>query len=270
MSVALVTGASRGIGRATALALADAGLAVGLVARSAGGLDATRGLVEDAGGHACAAVADVTDASAVHGAVETIENEFGPVAVLVNNAGSMRAVGPLWEVDADDWWSDVHTSLAGAFNLCREVVPGMIDRRSGRIVNVTSYAAVRPAPYQTAYACAKAGLASLTEALAASLDEYGVRAFSAAPGFTETEMTLSLASSEAGRRWLPDAGRGRVVAPELSARLIVALATGAADELNGRFVHTLDDLGELVARVEEIRRDDLYAPRVRRLPDDAT
>ena len=117
----------------------------------------------------------------------------------MNNAGSLRAIGPLWEVDPKDWWSDVETSLGGAFNLCRAVLPQMIERLEGRIVNVTSYAGVRAAPYQTGYGCAKAGLASLTESLAASLAQYGIKAFSAAPGFTQTEMTRNLTESEAGQ-----------------------------------------------------------------------
>jgi 3-oxoacyl-[acyl-carrier protein] reductase len=142
----------------------------------------------------------------------------------------------------------------------------MVERRAGRIVNVVSYSAARPAPYESGYAAGKAALASLTEALATSLAEYGVQAFSVAPGFTSSEMTRHLVESEAGRRWLPEAGTGRVVAAVQSAELIAALALGAADELTGRFLHTLDDLETLLARLDEIRRDDLYALRLRRLP----
>ena len=267
MQAALVTGASRGIGRATALALADAGFALGLVARSADALGETQELVEALGGRAVRVAADVTDPSAVKSAVAEIEEGVGPVTVLVNNAGSLRAIGPLWEVDPDDWWLDVRTSLGGAFNLCREVVPRMLERREGRIVNVTSYVAVRPTPYETGYACGKAALGSLTEALAASLDGYGIRAFAVAPGFTRTEMTDHLAESAAGRRWLPEVGKGRVLEADESARLITFLAVGGADELNGRLLHALDDVDVLLGRLPEIRRDDLYVPRLRRLPD---
>jgi len=264
--VAIVTGASRGIGRTTALALARAGFAVGLIARSGDALAETRTLVEQLGGQGVAAAADVTDHGEVARAVETIELDAGPAGVLVNNAGSMRAIGPLWQIDPDDWWSDVMTTLAGAFNLCRTVVPGMIERRDGRIVNLTSYVAVRPSPYQPGYAVAKAGIASLTESLAASLAEHGISAFSVAPGFTRTEMTDHLTSSAAGRRWLPEVGRGRVVEAEQTAELIARLAGGAADELSGRFLHTLDEIDVLRAEIAEIREGDLYAPRVRRLP----
>jgi len=149
VEVALITGASGGIGRATAVALAEAGFRVALLARSGAGLRETRELVESRGGTALDLVADITNARVVEDAVATARGQLGPVDVLVNNAGSLRALGPLWEVRPDDWWADVTTSLGGAYNLCRAVVPGMIERGRGRIVNVTSYAALRPAPYQS-------------------------------------------------------------------------------------------------------------------------
>ena len=265
VAVAIVTGAGRGIGRATALSLARCGHSVALIARSIDELEETRTLVLQAGGRAVAAPADVTDIEAVTRAVSALVGQGDEIAVLVNNAGSLRAVGPLWETDPDDWWDDVRTSLGGAVNLCRTVLPGMIAHGSGRIVNVVSYAGTRPAPYQTAYGCAKAALVNLTESLAESLAPHGLQAFAAAPGFTDTTMTRELVESEAGRRWLPDAGRGKVVELERSASLITALATGGADALSGRLVHALDEVEELLPRIEEIRREDLYVPRVRRL-----
>ena len=266
MDVALVTGASRGIGRATAIALAEEGFPVALLARSAPGLHETRELVEGRGGTALDLVADVTDAEAVDGAVAATEERLGPVGLLVNNAGSLRALGPLWEARPDDWWADVTTSLGGAYNLCRAVVPGMIERGRGRIVNVTSYAGLRPAPYQSGYACGKAGVAALTEALAASLADHGVTVFSVAPGFTATEMTRQLTESDTGRRWFPDEGRREPLDAAATAELITRLASGSADALSGRLLHTLDDVDVLLSRIDEIRRDDLYAPRLRRLP----
>ncbi len=264
--VAVVTGAGRGIGRATALALGNAGFSVAVVARSSAPLEETRRLVEQTGTTAVAVVTDVTDPEAVARTVEAIERDAGAISVLVNNAGSLRAIGPLWETDPGDWWADVMTSLAGAYNFCREVVPRMIARGEGRIVNLTSYAGARPAPYQSGYGCGKAALNSLTESLAASLEEHGIGAFSVAPGFTRTEMTDRLTSSEAGRRWLPEVGSGRVVDAEQTAQLIARIAGGDADPLSGRLLHTLDEIDVLLAGIDEIQRDDLYAPRVRRLP----
>jgi NAD(P)-dependent dehydrogenase (short-subunit alcohol dehydrogenase family) len=264
--VAIVTGAGRGLGRATAAALAGAGFALGLIARTGAELDSTHELVTAGGAAAVTIRADVTDPDAVRGAVATVEDRLGGrITVLVNNAGTLRAIGPLWEVDPEDWWLDVRTSLWGAFVCCREVTPDMIERGEGRIVNLVSYAAVRPAPYQTGYAAGKAGLLSLTEALAASLEGTGVKAFAFAPGFTETEMTRNLVESEAGRRWVPEVGAGRTVDPESSARLIAWLASGAADALTGRVIHSLDDPDELLRRIDEIQRGELYVPRLRRL-----
>jgi NAD(P)-dependent dehydrogenase (short-subunit alcohol dehydrogenase family) len=263
--VALVTGASRGIGRATALVLGEAGFAVAVVARSDAALEETRLLVERSGATAVALVADVTNAEAVSRAVEAVERDVGPITILVNNAGSLRAIGPLWETDPGDWWSDVMTSLAGAYNCCRAIVPQMLARGEGRIVNVTSYAGTRPAPYQSGYGCAKAALNSLTESLAEELGDHGLNVFGVAAGFTRTELTGHLTTTAEGRRWLPNAGSGNVVDAEQTAGLIALLASGTADELSGRLLHTLDDVDALLGAVDEIRDDDLYVPRLRRL-----
>jgi NAD(P)-dependent dehydrogenase (short-subunit alcohol dehydrogenase family) len=261
----MVTGAGRGIGRATAIALAEAGFAVGLVARNREELEQTAADVAEREADHLIAVADVTNRESVHQAVADIQTRLASIDVLVNNAGSMNAIGPIWEVDPDDWWTDVRTSLWGAFVCCHEVVPAMIDRHSGRIVNLTSYVAVRPSPYQSGYAAAKAGLASLTEALAASLEPHGVTAFAVAPAFTDTAMTRAVRNSETGARWLPGLGKGRVIAANRTAALITWLAGGFGDALNGRFLHTLDDVESLLEHIEEVRRLDLYVPRIRRL-----
>jgi NAD(P)-dependent dehydrogenase (short-subunit alcohol dehydrogenase family) len=260
--LAIVTGASRGIGRATAVALAGAGFDVALVARSESQLAETAEQVEKHGVSARAIVADVTDPRAVRAAVEPLER----VEVLVNNAGTLRALGPLWDVEPDDWWADLQTSVGGVYNVCRSVVPRMVEAGGGRIVNVVSYSGMRPAPYQSAYGAAKAAVTNLTESLAASLAEHGVAAFAVAPGFTETAMTRNLVESDAGRRWLPGAGQARVVPVEQTTALVVRLASGGADALSGRLLHVLDDVELLLARREEIERDELYVPRVRRLP----
>lgn len=265
MSVAVVTGAGRGIGQATAIALADSGFAVGLVARSREELVATADQITARGTPAAVAVADVTCHASVRCAVETLEASLGDIDVLVNNAGTMRAVGPVWQVDPVDWWTDVQTSLFGAFLCSREVIPGMIARGRGRIVNVVSYAAVRPSPYQSAYAAAKAGLLSLTEDLAASLRPHGLFAFAVAPGFTDTAMTRSLIHSAAANRWMPELARRESVPAQQSTALITWLARGSGDELNGRLLHPLDDVEDLLVHVDRVRDLDLYVPRIRRL-----
>ena len=253
------------MGRAVALGLGAAGFAVAVLARSAGELGETHAVLERNGVPSAACIADVTDPAAVKRSVAVVEDALGPVSTLVNNAGTSLAIGPIWEVDARDWWTDVETSLGGTFNLCRSVIPGMIARRRGRILNVSSYAAVRAAPYETGYGCAKAGVTSLTESLAASLSAYGVQVFAITPGFVHTELTRRLIQSPNGRRWLPEAGTRDGLEPDLFVRLAVALSLGRGDALSGRFLHALDDVDELLRRIDEIDRGGLYVPRLRRL-----
>jgi 3-oxoacyl-[acyl-carrier protein] reductase len=264
--VALVTGGSQGLGRAVALGLGVAGFAVAVVGRSADELEETRAELDRSGVPSVACVADVTDVPAVHDSVAVTEKALGPISTLVNNAGSMLAIGPLWEVDPGNWWTDIQTSVGGTFNFCRCVIPGMIARRHGRILNVTSYAAVRAAPYQSGYACGKAALTNLTESLAASLAGHGVQAFAITPGFVDTRLTRNMTATPDGQKWFPEAGSRESLGPELFVRLAVTLALGQADVLSGRFLHALDDVSQLVDRVSEIEDEDLYAPRLRRLP----
>ena len=263
--VALVTGGSEGVGRAVALGLGAAGFAVAILARSAEALRETRALLEGNGVPSADCVADVRDSDAVASAVAAVESKLGPILTVVNNAGTSLAIGPLWEADPGAWWTDVETSLGGAFNVCRSVIPGMIARRQGRILNVSSYAGLRAAPYQSGYGCAKAGLANLTELLAASLLPYGIRAFTVTPGFVRTSLTTQLTESSAGRLWLSELQTRDSLDPDLFVRLTVTVALGGADILNGRFLHALDDISELVSRFGDIESEELYVPRLRRL-----
>jgi NAD(P)-dependent dehydrogenase (short-subunit alcohol dehydrogenase family) len=139
----------------------------------------------------------------------------------------------------------------------------MRERRAGRIVNVASHAGTRPSPYLSGYAAAKAALLNFTESLAAELAEDGIKVFALSPGRVRTALTEPMVTSAAGRRWLGGLGSGRWLEPELAGRSVVQLASGRADSLNGRFLHALDDVQELVARADEISEQDLYVPRLR-------
>jgi 3-oxoacyl-[acyl-carrier protein] reductase len=238
--VAIVTGGSRGVGRATAEALEGEGWQVAAWGR---------------------ADVDVTDAGAVEEAVTRAEAELGPPTVLVTAAGTANAIGSAWELAPDEWWADVESNLRGTYNAVRAVLPGMLDRNEGRLLLVSSYVALRPSPQASAYAAAKAGIVSLAEALAASTAPTGVRVFAVTPGRVRTDMTESFLAS--GR--FPELEQGDWLEPERFARLVLFLASGRGDALAGRFLHALDDADDLVRRVGEIRRADLYAPRLRRL-----
>jgi 3-oxoacyl-[acyl-carrier protein] reductase len=260
VSAALVTGGGRGVGKVVAGALAREGFAVAVVARTASEVEATAAELEGAAGFP----ADVTDPAQVERVVAEASERLGTIELLVNNAGSARAIGPAWEVDPDDWWLDVESSLRSALLCTRAVVPGMIERRRGRILNVSSYVATRPTPYLSGYAAAKAALASFSEGLAAALREHGIAVFTITPGLFRSALMDNLMHSEAGRRWLPEAGTGRWVEPERVERLVAFLASGRGDALSGRFLHALDDLDDLAARAEEIAAQDLFALRLRR------
>jgi len=258
--VAIVTGAGRGVGRAIAERLAREGAAVAVASRTQRELDDLTG----SPGRTIAVETDVTDPADVQRLAERTERELGPVTLLVAAAGSWRHAGPLWEGDPEAWWQDIEVTVRGTFLCARAVLPGMIERGAGRIVALSSYAANGPRPYSSGYASGKAALLRLCDSLAVEVADYGVSVFAVTPGFVRTKLVEDVASSAAGRRWLPElAEREDALPADRIAGLVVELATGRADALSGRFLHVLDDLDELVVRSGEITRDDLYALRFR-------
>ncbi|MBX5469189.1 MAG: 3-oxoacyl-ACP reductase FabG [Thermoleophilaceae bacterium] len=189
---ALVTGASRGIGAATALALAADGWPVGVNYRSdAEGAERVTAAIEAAGGRAVALQADVRDPGAADALFPVLEERFGPVLVLVNNAG-VRADALAPQLDDDDWQSVIDTNLSAAFRLTRRALRRMVRERFGRIVNVASVVGPRANPGQANYAASKAGLIGFTRTVAAEVARRGVTVNAVAPGFVETEMTQGL------------------------------------------------------------------------------
>jgi len=264
--VAVVTGGGRGIGRALARALARAGAAVAVVARTAAQLDATVALIEAEHGRALALPADVTDRWAVDGAVAAAAERLGPVDLLVNNAGIFGPIGPTWEVDPDVWWSALESHLRGTLLCSRAVLPGMVARRRGRIINVASRSATRAQPYTSSYAAAKAALIRFTDSLAEETRAHRVSIFAIYPGIVRTRMTDALTDSPEGQRWRPETAREREglwVSPRRAAELCLFLASGQGDALSGRFFGINDDIAALAARADEITRDDLYTLRLR-------
>jgi len=267
--VAIVTGGGRGLGRAIALALARAGTRVGVVARSEEQLAETVRGAKEAGGEALAVVADVSDATSAERMARQVERALGPADLLVNNAGTLGPLGPMWEAEAGDWWHPMEVNLRGPYLCSRAVLPGMIERRRGRIINLSTSAATVAVAYMGAYVIAKTALLRFTENLAAELANSGVSVFALDPGTVRTAMTQYVLESEAGRKWLPWFGklfdRGRDVPAEKAAQLVVQLAGGRADALSGRFLGVADDLGKLLGQLEKVQRDGLYTLRVGKL-----
>jgi len=265
---AVVTGAGRGLGLAFAQALSAAGASVALIARSAGELAETAALIERAGGKALALPADVSDRAAVHEALAEAEKSLGAVDVLVNNAGIAGPIQPFWETDGEDWWRVLEVNLRGPVLCSRAVLPGMVSRRHGRIINIATSAI--PIASFSAYSTSKAALVRFTECLAAETRPHGVAAFSIVPGTIRTRMSEQVLNSPDGQKWLPwfrrifDAGLDLPAARP--AELVVRLASGRFDALTGLCLSPLDDL-ELIARsLAEVERDRLYSLRVRPLP----
>ena len=271
-TVALVSGGSRGVGRLLSARLARAGAAVGLMARSSQDLAAAVSEISRAGGIAAAACADITDKQAAGAAVSELRDRLGTADILINNAGISGPIGPAWEAPPAEWWRAIEVNLGGAFVLTQLALTHMVAEGRGRIINVTSYAGVYRWPLMSAYAASKAALVKLTETLAEETRPHGVSVFSVDPGLLPIGLGEAALSGRADRqtptgrvhRWIRDqfdAGRG--ADPENAVGLILALASGKADRLSGRHLCVSDNLEALLARIDEIERDDLHTLRLR-------
>jgi 5-hydroxydodecatetraenal polyketide synthase CpkA len=253
-SVALVTGGGRGIGRVVATALAEAGAAIAVVARSGDELAETVDVIETGGGTAAAAVADVTDPRQLAGAVACLRQQLGPFDLLVNNAGMVGPIGPLWEVDAIDWWTTMDVNLRGVVLASRLVLPAMVAQRRGRIINITSVAGAHRWPLVSGYSVSKAAVIKLTENLAHETARYGVGVFSVHPGLLPIGMSTSVIDrapatphEERIQAWtLNELEQGRGADPSQAVDLILRIATGEVDSLSGRHLSVHDDLDALL------------------------
>ncbi|WAL63551.1 SDR family NAD(P)-dependent oxidoreductase [Amycolatopsis cynarae] len=185
---AVVTGAGSGIGRSIALRLAGAGVPVGLIGRNLERLRTVAKEIDAAGGRACYFSADVRDLDRLSTAVDGIEDRFGPVALAVNSAATATGQTFLCEQTERSWMATVDTNLNGAFRFCRVVVPGMMRRRSGAIVLVSSSAGKRGSPATSAYSASKWGVNGLVRCLAMETGPYQVRVNAVCPGLTDTGM----------------------------------------------------------------------------------
>ncbi|WP_020577502.1 SDR family NAD(P)-dependent oxidoreductase [Actinopolymorpha alba] len=260
-TVALVTGASRGIGREIALALARAGLAVGLTARDADALESVRRECVAAGARVAVVPGDVTGADQVQAVVDGVREALGPVDFLVNNAGRIESAEvPLWESDPDEWWAIVETNLRGPYHFCRAVLPEMVARHRGRIVELTTGVAIRDGAIYSAYRTAKTGLLRMTGSIVAAAGEYGVTAFDVSPGHVETDMTRSMEMHRGRTSWTPVAA---------VTDIIVAIAAGRLDALSGRYFRAgTDDVEDLRARADAIVRQNARTLRLTPYADD--
>ena len=227
--VALVTGGTRGIGHAIAVAMHGAGASVALLARDgAKAREVAQALGPTARGYTC----DVSVARQVEDTVEAVENDFGAIDILVNNAGTTRD-NLMFRIGEDDWDAVLDTNLKGAFLMMKQAARGMIKRRHGRIINITSVIGLTGNKGQTNYASSKAGLIGLTKAAARELASRNVLVNAVAPGYIETELTRGI-SEEYRKSLLAGIPLGRLGLATEVAAAVLFLASDLASYITGQ------------------------------------
>jgi 3-oxoacyl-[acyl-carrier protein] reductase len=233
--VALVTGASRGIGRAIAEQLARAGATVIGTATSQAGADGIGQRLSELGARGRGAVLDVVDGAAAESLIESIGKEYGKLSILVNNAGITRDTLAMRMKD-DDWAAVIDTNLSAVFRMSRAVLRGMMKAKHGRIVNITSVVGASGNAGQANYAAAKAGVAGMTRALARELGSRNITVNCVAPGFIDTDMTRGLNETQT-QALLGQIPLGRLGQADEVASAVVFLASAAGSYVSGATLH---------------------------------
>jgi 3-oxoacyl-[acyl-carrier protein] reductase len=233
--VALVTGASQGLGRRFAETLARHGATVGLAARQTGKLEDLRLAIEAGGGRAACVALDVTDVAAIDPALARIEAALGPIDVLINNAGVAVSKGVLEQTEAD-WDQVVGTNLKGAFFIAQAVARRMAGRGGGNIVNIASVLALDVVGHLAPYAASKGGLWQLTRTMALELARRNVRVNALAPGYIETEINRDFLATESGERMRKRVPQRRFGTPEDLDGALLLLASDASRYMTGSII----------------------------------
>lgn len=210
---AIITGAGKGIGQAIALALINEGVHVGLLARTAKDLEALAATAAKAGVKSAVALADVADRAQVETAIGSIKAALGAIDILINNAGT-GAFGKFLELDPEQWENIIRVNLLGVYYVTRAVLPGMIERSSGDIINIASTAGQRGAAVTSAYSASKFGVMGLTESLMQEVRKYNIRVTALTPSTVATDLAIELN--------LTDGNPEKVMQAEDVAELIIA------------------------------------------------
>ncbi|HKZ02576.1 MAG TPA: 3-oxoacyl-ACP reductase family protein [Pyrinomonadaceae bacterium] len=234
--VCIVTGASRGLGRAMAVALAEAGASVAAVARSEKAIEETAATIRSQDGRAIAVPCDLHDGQSVASMVERVLAEFGQIDVLVNNAGG-GDMKPITEMSEEEWLRIVDLNVNSLFRICKAVGPQMIKRRQGRVINMSSMYGVIGEKNVTAYCASKGAIIQLTRALALEWAEYNITVNVLAPGYIYTERTSRVFDQPELREALTKrVPLGRIGKPEELGPLVVYLASDASDFMTGSVI----------------------------------
>jgi len=248
----LITGGSRGLGRAIAGQLAERGDAVGLIARQPEDLRAAPGSIEEAGGRACAAACDIRDRAALEAAVGRIAATLDGLDALVCAAGQLRGIGPMGIRESETWWEDVEVAVRGAHHAIRAALPWLRESGRASISVLVGPGHEGPLPFAAGYGCAQAALVRLVESLGHELRAEGIPIYAVNPGLVPTGIVRGLIDTREGRRWLPRFNEafaeGKEVEPSVVAGMVEWLVDRRPAELNGRVVAAL-----LAPAVQETR-----------------
>jgi 3-oxoacyl-[acyl-carrier protein] reductase len=229
------------------MGFAQAGARVGLLSRSQAELDLAKLEIEQAGGSALRLRADVRNPDELAVAVDRMRGAFGQVEILINAAGVPGPIGPFLSAKPKAWNETIETHIIGAANVCRAVLPGMVERRSGKIILIAGVGAATVRPNFTAYAASKTAVVRFAECLAAEVLDHNVQVNAIAPGASYTHMTdeiLHAGEERAGRREIEDAEQVRVTGgtpPEKQIQLALFLASDRANHITGKLIHVNDD-----------------------------
>ena len=266
--IAVITGSGRGIGRAIALAYAREGAKLALAARSETELQETVSAVSELGAEAIAVRTDVTSQEDTEQLAHRVVKRFGRIDVLVNNAGNSGPVGPLHVNDIADWVNTINVNLTGTFLVCRAVIPVMLERSGGKIINLSGAGATNAWSNMSAYCSSKAAVVRLTEVLAQELDGKGITVNALGPGSVHTSMwdKMTEQAAQAGADFIHQLGlrvtSGGGASIDECAELAVWLASSESGVLTGRLISaTTDDFRGLPLRIAEIMAGDAYTLR---------
>lgn len=248
--VAIVTGASQGIGQVIATRMAEEGAKVVLVARSKANLEETAKQIADKGGTCLILPTDITAESAVSQMVGDTLSAYGTIDILVNNSGVAGEMGPLEEISMDGWEDCFRVNVTGMFLCCKHVVPIMKERRAGRIVNISSITGKRPLVHRSPYAASKMAVLGLTRTLAFEVGEYGITVNTVCPGATEGPRIRKVIANEAQalRISLKDAEKNftgplnTLVEPEDTANMCIYLCSEEAAHMTGQDINVTGGL----------------------------
>jgi NAD(P)-dependent dehydrogenase (short-subunit alcohol dehydrogenase family) len=233
--VVLITGAARGIGRATALVMAGEGADVGLV-DILPEVEATAGQIREKGRRAAAVTLDIADPDQVQPGVRMLRNELGNIDILVNNAGIVNNIAPLVKMTHEAWSREIAVNLSGAFNMIKAVIGSMIEKKWGRIINFSSLGATGGLHYQVGYAASKAGLLGLTKTVALEHAGDGITCNAVVPGLIGTELVQQM-PDEIKKGALVNIPARRFGKMEEISHLVAFLASDRAGYINGEEIH---------------------------------